>query len=355
MQDNGVVILDGDPYERGFGQKNQRLTKSVEAAIAARLDKLELNAYARDFLKQQWDIAQLMFEDQVAEINGIADAYNMAPERIFSYLNATIIEEAYPTAIVQDGCSVWAISQTSKGPIVCKNRDYRGEHKNVQAAFIHRHPDIPGGEYFTIGSYGSPGGFSSGINAAGVAIADTQIPTTDHGVGIIRYLLINKLLCEANSTMEAINLINSLPQAGGGSLTICDPSGDVAIVEIGHTATQIERSDHGYNFRTNHFLSSQLKSSYFNNKNDKIRNTSTGRLSRMATDLDDFDILNPIAESKKLLSSHDNDTHSGLCSHGNEGSTLSGAIYLCAKREVIYSHSNPCQDRWNHIKLNTFD
>ena len=103
-----------------------------------------------------------------------------------------------------------------------KNRDYRGEHGALQQVFRHRDPERGARVLLCVGSLGSPGAFSSGINSDGLAVADTQIGTRDHGIGWLRYFLMTALLRECGCVADALAFIAAVPHAGGGSLVLGD-------------------------------------------------------------------------------------------------------------------------------------
>jgi len=344
------VLLKGNAYDRGLAQKNDQVRSSVADAVNSRLQSIRLTGPAEQFLEDQWQIATSSFSAQIEELKGIATAFDIHIDRLFIYLNATLLEEQFPTAITLDGCSTWGLPNTGAGPILCKNRDYRGEHKNLQAVFLHRDENLAGGQYLTVGSYGSPGGFSSGMNGVGFALVDTQIATREHGPGAIRYLLMNKLLSEASSTDEALQIIRSTCHVGGGSLSMADENGVMAVVELGYSYTHIQRTETDAISRTNHFVHPDLASNYFYNKDDLIRNTSKGRLERLHAELPDFDTSRPLEAAKTLGSSHDNQL-AGLCSHSESSSTLSCAIYLCKQRMLYFSDQNPCLNDWHAYQI----
>src|SRR5690606_20429418 len=142
--------------------------------------------------------------------------------------------------------------------VVAKNRDYRREHIAIQQLFQHGDPGWNGRSFLCVGSLGSPGNFSSGINSDGLAVADTNIATTDHGVGMHRYFLLTWLLERCADVAGALAAIRAMPHAGGGVLVMGDATGAVAAVELGHRAIGVEHAASGVVGRTNHFVSDAM-------------------------------------------------------------------------------------------------
>jgi isopenicillin-N N-acyltransferase like protein len=108
-----------------------------------------------------------------------------------------------------------------------------------------------------LGSLGSPGAYSSGMNAAGLALADTQIGAEPTAVGWLRYFLMTRLLATcADGRGGAGPDLRDAPCrrriAGHGRC-----HGATAAVELG--ADQVVAATRGaLSWRTNHFLSAEL-------------------------------------------------------------------------------------------------
>src|SRR5690606_31741039 len=149
-------------------------------------------------------------------------------------------------AVETDGCSALAVDG-----VLAKNRDFRPEHAALQRIFVHEDPIWGGRSVLCVGSLGAPGAWSSGINSDGFALADTHVSTADHGPGIHRYFLMNRLLSECATVAEAVALIAGLTHCGGGNLVLVDPSGAAAAVELRHGRVDISLA--GRIARTNHF------------------------------------------------------------------------------------------------------
>ncbi|MBL6431104.1 MAG: hypothetical protein HPM95_07335 [Alphaproteobacteria bacterium] len=73
----------------------------------------------------------------------------------------------------------------------------------------HSGPDIATGSMLCVGSLGSPGAYSSGMNARGLMLADTQIGARTHRVGWLRYFLMTR--CSPAVAMWARRWPSSAP------------------------------------------------------------------------------------------------------------------------------------------------
>src|SRR3546814_3909336 len=81
------------------------------------------------------------------------------------------------------------------------------------------------------------------MNSGGLALADTAVATTDHGVGWLRYFLMTRLLARHATVAAALEDIRGLAHAGGGSLVLADASGALAAVDLGHSKVCTEPGD----------------------------------------------------------------------------------------------------------------
>ena len=62
---------------------------------------------------------------------------------------------------------------------------------------------------FVLGMLLAIGALAGGINTDGLAVVDTQVATTSHGVGWLRSFLTTHLLRECTTVAEAVALANA--------------------------------------------------------------------------------------------------------------------------------------------------
>ena len=347
------LILSGGAWARGHGQADDRLAdrEQVRKATIGRVKTARaeglIDASAADYLRDQALFHSTNDPLGMAELQGIADGFDLPVDDLFAHLHlGTLRDLKLGAKLDGDGCSAWAVSDGPDGPIVVKNRDYSGLHLGIQRLTRHTGPDIRTGELICLGSLGSPAAYSSGINAKGLALADTQVSVANHGVGWLRYFLMTRILANCATVTEAVKFIKSVPHAGGGTLVMADASGEVAAVELGSRKVNVERI--ALVWRTNHFVSDDLASETLLPESDKIAGNSADRFAYLGRRLPD---LTPgIPQAVELMKSH-RDAALGsapLCQHDDTeaSQTLSTAIYSCSLRSMAFSQGNPCTGQW---------
>ncbi|MCC7426801.1 MAG: hypothetical protein IT557_07855 [Alphaproteobacteria bacterium] len=243
------VRLAGDAFARGRAQAEAEpaMAAAVREAVALRLDRagaVRGTKRARAFLDRQREATTRLAPEALAEIAGIGAGFAVADSDLFTFLHLSVLADlAAAPDDGADGCTAWAARRPDGGAILGKNRDFKPEHAALQRLFLHADPAWGGRRVLCLGSLGAPGAYSSGINSDGLALADTQIGTADHGPGILRYFLMSKLLAECANVAEALAMIGRLPHAGGGSLMLADAGGDIAAVALRHGRIEIDRGE----------------------------------------------------------------------------------------------------------------
>lgn len=351
-----LVELRGSARERGQQQAARRpaLVVSVRAAVHGRLEGLAA-ALARpdvaSFLQAQK--AFLLAHDRPGfdESLGIAEGYGIAHDDLIAYLHGNVLSDmAAAASPAPDGCTAWAHAHPDGGACLVKNRDYRGEHGALQHVFRHSDPAWGARVLLCVGSLGSPGAFSSGINSDGLAVADTQIGTRDHGIGWLRYFLMTALLRECSNVADALAFVEAVPHAGGGTLVLADASGAVAAAELGHRQPPHIQRAAGWVARTNHPLTARLAADALAPADD-LGDSSTARLERVRSVLTSAAGHMNLAEAMALMAGHGEP--GAICRHARGGSsrTLSCAMYDTAARSLRMSHGNPCEAEWSQYEL----
>lgn len=354
------LVLRGDAFARGSQQGAQcpQQVAAVRAAIEGRLAGLGAalrTADAMDFLAAQWRFCSDHDPAGLAETIGIAAGFGLAPESVFAYLHANVLADlAACTPAEHDGCTAWAAQRPHAGGAwVVKNRDYGGEHGALQRVFFHADPAWGDRTMACVGSLGSPGAFSSGINSDGLAVVDTQIDTRDHGVGWLRYFLMTHLLRHCDSVASALEQITVLPHAGGGSLVLGDASGAVAAVELGHRAQLRDTPEARWTVRTNHFTDADLSPEGLSRKGEAALQDSQDRHTRVSLALRKQQGQMALSDIQALMSSHDSGGLSGPCRHarGSGSRTLSCVIYQTKIASLVMTHGSPCAGPWHSYAL----
>ena len=300
-----VVPLQGCARDRGRQQAQRRpaLRAAVQAAVTQRLadvETLRATPAMRAYLSRQQAFLQAHDAVGHGELHGLAEGWGLPADDLLAYLHANVLtgmaEAATAGAPIDppDGCTAWAMVGDGGAARVVKNRDYRGEHGALQQVFLHDLGDRGAGptdglsgsvrRVLCVGSLGSPGAFSSGMNDHGLAIVDTQIGSRDHGVGWLRYFLITALLWRCTDVPEALALMQSVPHAGGGTLVLGDAHGGLAAVELSHTHGAVAETSAAWVARTNHHLHDALARHQILARGDPD-DSSVGRLDQVRSRL----------------------------------------------------------------------
>lgn len=343
------IILVGSAEDRGLQQsiRKPELKSALRQAVGDRLslaqNKLD-DVDNKIFLEAQFDFTQIHSPESISEVKGIAEGYGINPKDLFTYLHLGIIDDRVSQ---EDGCSVFAINKTSHGPVLAKNRDYQGAHRRLQQVFLSSDPQWGVRHCLFVGSLGSPGAFSSGMNSDGLAIADNRIGWSQPGIGWLRYFLMTKILTDTGSVREALDLIGSIEHVGGGSIVLADRFGDMASVELGHGNIHVDKGRDGFVAHTNHYLDPELTKFSTRTPRDPMAVSSHGRLDKINTDPSCHKDAVELSDVAGLLLSHE-DRDRSLCRHGLDGDslTISSVIFACEKRELYYCPGLPCENDW---------
>jgi len=349
------IILIGSAWDRGFQQslRKPELKRELCLAVKERLDMMrnKLNdPHIKSFLNKQLNFTKKYSPESLDEIKGIAEGYGLLSDDLFTYLHLGVIDDYIGQ---EDGCSVFAFENTSSGPILTKNRDYQGAHKKLQQVFLSSDPDWGGRQCLFVGSLGSPGAFSSGMNSDGLAIADNRIGWSQPGIGWLRYFLMTKILTDSRTVEEALNLINSVELVGGGSIVMADKSGNLVSVELGHGRVYVDRGMGGFVSHTNHYQDPELAKYATHTQSDPLSASSLGRLDKINTDPKCHDNTVELRSVSDLLKSHET-ADRALCRHGIDGDslTISSVIFCCKSQELYFCPSLPCENDWQVYTLN---
>lgn len=343
--------LSGSPRERGLAQA--MLPGIDAAAIRAVLDERHAAARAvfeseaaQAYLAAQRSFIATQCEPELAELQGVCAGLGLPEDKLIALFHLTNLSGKFDI----DGCSAWARPRPGGGAMLAKNRDLSGPHRSFQDTFLHLDPQARGGAMFCVGTLGVPGAYSSGMNEAGLALADTAIPAPRHGIGWPRYLLMTRLLMACRNVDEACAFIAGARHAGGGSLILADASGAVAAVELLADGARITREAPAY--RSNHFWCETPEAVAARQTPAALRST-LGRRDALAFHLAAGVGHGDVTEAMAVMSDHGSDRREGLCRHGGEdGShTVSATIYETGPRRVTFSRGAPCAGPWESATL----
>jgi hypothetical protein len=346
------IRLSGTPRARGRAQADAAgpLVAAVRDAVRGRLAEAEdmlARADVRAHLAALHARTAALDASASAELAGLAEGYGLADDALFAMLHLAVAADWAGRPQQGDGCTAWARGGANGVPLVVKNRDYGGRWPLPSAVF-HLSDPTWRGAILCVGSLGAPGVYSSGINADGLALADTHIAARDTGVGLLRYFVMTRVLAQCADVEQALAVLRALPHAGGGSLVLADRSGAIAAVELGHRALAVERGD-DWVARTNHFVSPELAAA---TRVDQARawtnDNSHARLAAIRSALAQGAAREAADRQRAVMASHDRPGEAGLCRHGGgaDSVTLSTAIYDIAAGQLEIAEAPPCKAPW---------
>lgn len=363
--DATAPLFQGGAHERGRAQARLRpqAAAQVRAAIRQRLGGAAAVLARRDIRALNADLcryARTRTPDLVAEAAGVAEGWGLALDELMDFLHLPVLlDVAEAAAPAADGCSAFAATDAGGAVWLGKNRDYRGEHALLQAVIAHHDPAWGGTAILCVGSLGAPGAFSSGLNSHGLALADTQVTTRDHGPGLSRYFLMTDLLVRCRTVAQALARIGELRHAGGGCLVLADAKGNRAAVDLGHATVLSETAEGDAGVaRTNHHPQGALAAQVLHRPGEPMGQSSQARLATLGDRLRTGPrAAVPAGEvpdwAVAMMGSHDGPRGAGLCRHGQDGDarTISTALFAPGERVLYYCGGPPCATPWQRFAL----
>ena len=351
------VDLYGSAYQRGRQQAERCPDKigAVQHAVALRMAESEgrLSTPAvRDLLHKLRRFHEDHDPEIMEELRGIGAGFGIPAAQLFDYLMMSFVEDLDPPGDSHEECTAFAATAHDGGSILAKNRDYRHEHAEIQRVFRHHDPAWGKREVLCVGSLGSPGNFSSGMNSDGFAVADTASRTHVHRVGQHRYFLLTRLVNRCATVAEALGEIAATPHAGGGVLVLGDATGCLATVELGATAQAVEIRREGWLGRANHYVA-ELTAGL--NRRGSVaeprHRNSEGRLRVLRRLLTEAPRPMTVEDAACILSFRGKKGEEAICRKGGEdlSETVSGSIYATAQGRVWFASGNPSDDRWTRF------
>lgn len=354
-----VVRLVGDAQTRARLQIEAAggAADAVRTAMRGRLRDAAAMRAREDVARYLADMDAMLASRSPAakrELAGLAEGYGLGYDELFDALHLAVVTDHCAVAgAAGDGCTAWATKDTEGRPILGKNRDFGGNWPLPSAIFDMSELEWGPRRVLCVGSFGAPGAYSSGVNDAGLALADTQIGALDHGVGLLRYFVMTEILAACDDVEAALRRLRELPHCGGGSLVLADRSGAAAAVELGHRQIAVDRGTASGVARTNHFVAPELAHS----TRDSVegRANSVGRLATIRAWLDAGGIGE--ASARAMMGGHDSAKIVGLCRHGGvaDSLTLSGSIFRPDAVAFSHANGNPCLASWTSYRLHASD
>ncbi|MBC7098582.1 hypothetical protein H5T52_05630 [Candidatus Bipolaricaulota bacterium] len=278
-------------------------------------------------------------------IRGLAEALPLPEEELWLYNLGSYFRDLARIRGAPEGCSTFAVSSTQDGPLLAKNRDCPASMGPWQV-WVRVRPGAGLG-WLALSSYGVAGASSSGMNEAGLAVADTHVYSRDVGRGLPRFALMAEILMRCRTVGEALAFLSRAPVMGRGNLLLADGEGALGLAELGHCRLALRRLVAGFLVNTNHFTDPALADAFVEVNPPALVGTSQARYARLVELLSEQGGRG-LEAAKRVLGWHGGPVDS-ICRH--EGleppyRTISAAIYLLRARTCVYTGGYPCQGAW---------
>lgn len=369
-----VLTLAGDPHAMGrqHGRQIHHLRTHLATVIEARLQELQrLGADPSAVVQPCLDVFELLDRPLLDYLAGMADSLAFERSRLLLYTLSSYLRDVaqvrgradVASARAPEGCTTWAAAgpTTADGrPLLAKNRDYHADHIALQV--LARVAPARGYPYLSLGSAGSPEVFSSGVNARGLAVADTHVLSHDIGPGLARFSLMRELLTHHASVAAALDYLRSVPHMGAGTLLLADASGALALCESGHRHPGYVMGGPGAPLAsTNHFVTPALAEQWVEDEPPPLQGNSPARRARVLAALARDAGAIDLPWARALMSAH-GAARDAICRHpllvegapvrGLDGSTISSVLLLPAGDDLAPAPAlrlavgSPCQATW---------
>lgn len=264
---------------------------------------------------------------------------------------------------LQAGCSAIAVT----GP-ASKDGSARVMHNFdhvpvVQQFFVVRRSN-PTGKLRSVEFTFSPLlGAVDGVNEAGLGVTCNYAYVTDQlSAAPTITMLIARVLAEATTVSEAIELIAGQPRAGGGLLMLADAAGEVTSLELSNSRVQARVADQGFVFHTNRLQCGSMApleivpDAHYDHRAPGLLR---GRRVHESADLRTEAIQAAVAgnlplsldDMQQIMSGHAHgDSCNSVCMHGDYWSTTACTQLLPKERKFRVAFENTC-----NAKLHEFD
>jgi predicted choloylglycine hydrolase len=351
--------LSGDHYKMGqqHGQQVRELRPQILTAIDDRLRSLsKIDANIEPSIKEISQTWELKSRSTMDMLRGIADALALNWDHYFQYTATPFILDYFKYQHHHNhGCTTWAAAApitSHSTSILAKNRDYLPNHHELQC--LAWSSPTHGYRHAYLTSAGSPGVFSSGMNEAGFAVADTYVCSDDIGLGLPRYTAMMELLEHYDNVESALHYLQAIQHTGNGTLILLDSRGDMAVFETGYSNYGILRSKERFAVSTNHFESLHKCKHWVGCVSNAYKNNSQGRYARVRQAIKSAKGEVDFAWAKELMTTH-GDSFNSICRHPETDSyrstTISSVFYLPAVRKIFLANGFPCQSEFQEWSL----
>ncbi len=349
-----IIDVAGTPYEQGFseGQQLKEIIAGNVELVKEKMakDHMDTDRY-KEFVKRNLEFMERCHQDIYDEIKGISDGSGIPFEDIV-YLN---IPAYFMKEYFNQECSMLMV----RGKATCDGNTYVIKNRDMsmyieQAVIRRTYPD--GLKIVEINGAGTVTYPACGMNSYGLGVTNTgfwsaKAPTDVDRVDAAHiFLNAHILLAECKSAREALEHLKATPRMNGLNVIIVDTK-DAYCVEMTKDDAVVQEDDGtGVLFRSNHYVSEQLK--HLNP--DPSQYTSTYKR---------YDRIKELVEERygrlrfqdlfRIMSDHENGVNC-ICRHPSEGypaKSVSSSMFVLEDGEAWATIGNPCEHlRYASIK-----
>lgn len=347
-----IVELAGSPAHMGetFGEQCRAEIRELYAVrlgaairFAARRGRHFREAQVLAVARQCLEPTALYDPVGYREFLGIARGANLAPEQLYAMQGLTDLRDVLGFGPPPEGvgCSSFVVA----GDRAAGGRLFLGQNWDLQTdnmpfvCLVHRQPDdAPETWCLTLAGCLA----LIGINAAGIAVGNTNLQTTDARVGV-QYLSVLHRALRSRSLDEAVDSICQAPRAGAHYYYAAGPGGVAFGLEC--SARRVVRFEvrTGTFVHCNHALSPEIVC-----LEPAPPNPSTSHRQRRLRELLDGhpDPLG-IDDAKAMLADHQGGPDRCICRHDFEGTSTNAAVILSPDtREIHACRAQPHIGEW---------
>ena len=344
-----IIQASGSYYDIGF-EVGREFKKLIRKAFLR--SPFYIGLKLMDTMKPEWfnelqAHAERFYPQYVDEMRGIADGARM------KYRDIAIanFRHSIKLEIPKTGCSTLVFKKEDDKIILAHNEDHEKVIRDYSYLLIAKYDKCP-----TIFTYSYPGcipGNSVSFNSNGIVMTGNAMQDPDLKTGLPKGLL-DHAMVEAKTIDEATQIGQTPNRSGGYSYNLASQFEQKAMnLETTSTRSGLTMINNRY-FRTNHYISNDLKDIYTNNESNyrsveryrrgidllpHVKKSSKGALEILSDD-------NVFVPMSKVTDSPLGDVHGG---------THFTSVFEISKNDIKLQFYPYIKNRENFIKLSLND
>lgn len=347
-----IVELEGSAAQMGeaFGEGcaaaiRELYALRLEAAIgfARRRGRVLSEADVLAFCRRCLPASRAYDPEGYAEFAGIARGAGLTEEQCFALQGFTDLRDGLAFGAAPEGCGcssfVVAGDRSATGHLLAgQNWDLQTDNMPC-VRLVHRRPAC-GPETWSLTLTGCLS--LIGINAAGVAVGNTNLMTTDVRPGV-QYLAVIHRALRAESAAEAAACIRDAPRAAAHYYSVAGRDGVAEGLECSACRHAVFRVVRGVLVHCNHALDPGIAAL----EAEPPGASSLHRQRRLTKLLESHQGPVGIGDLRRFLADHAGGERHAICRHGYEGVSTNASVILCPETLEIHAcRGQPHVGKW---------